>query len=447
MESYGSSSVGVGKPYKNTDDQAVDLSRTAHPNGKVAAEDSDSALADFLLANGFSRLHFGGRLEGQYRSQKPAISIGRHRWYLVCGLLITICFGVVDPLLAPDVYTVAWIFRYGLLTPMLTVQLLVSFQSFYPKVEALFSTVTICSVAGTLIFIMKFSDSPLATHYHGLLLLLVLYGNVMTRVKFWHSFSWSIIVMLAYYLNFGITVVSDPLAGYYSSLIAVVCLIGLLANYQVEYHARLDFLHTLLLNCEKERLERMSDELYRVAVVDSLTGLYNRRHFDEALATAWRDAYANETPVSLLFIDVGCFKRFNDTYGHQRGDQCLKVVADTLSRVERRPSDVVARYGGEEFVIILPGMGEAKAVIFAESIRANVESLRIPHRASTVMDCVTVSIGVSTVTPGPDCKPKMIVAQADKALYSAKEEGRNRVCIAKKTKLNLKSQLEAVTPI
>ncbi|MBV1880181.1 MAG: GGDEF domain-containing protein [Pseudomonadales bacterium] len=409
---------------------------------KVEKGDDDSSLVDSILANGFPQLYFGGRLETRFRNQESAVSTSRHRYYLGVGLLITMGFSVVDPLLASDVYPIAWAVRFGVLLPILIVQLLLSFQSFYPKVEAMFSTVSVCCGAGTLVLLMKISHSPLVIHYHGMLLVLIVYGNVMTRVRFWHSFAWTAVVLLAYFFNIGGTVVPDSVGDYYLGLITIACLVGLLANYQIEYQSRLDFLHTLLLNSEKERLEKMGNELYKVAVIDSLTGLYNRRHFDESLATAWRDAYATRNPISLLFVDVDCFKRFNDTYGHQRGDQCLKVVADTLGRIERRPSDVVARYGGEEFVIILPGMAELKATDFAESVRNDIERLRIPHRASTVMDCVTVSIGVATITPGPNCKPNMIVREADTALYQAKEEGRNRVCLANKSQHEKNSKIE-----
>jgi len=428
-------------------DIASQLSSLSPSANATAASSDELAQVDIILSHGFWRLYFGGSLEKQYQEQQPEAPIGRHRLYIICGLLLTCGFGLIDPLLAPDVLISTWVVRYGVLVPLLIIQLLLSFQSFYPKVSSLFSTLTICITAGALIFIMKSSDAVMAIHYHGLLLLVVLYGNAMTRVKFWHSFLWSVIVLLVYFINVGNVAAVDPLTGYYATLLSVVCLVGLLANYQIEYQARYFFLQTQLLHGEKNRMEHMRDELYKVAVIDSLTGLYNRRHFDEALAIAWRFAYASKTPMSLLFIDIDCFKRFNDTYGHTRGDQCLKVVAEALSRVERRPSDIVARYGGEEFVIILPGMGETKAESFAESIRLTVEELRIPHRATTVKDTVTVSIGVSTVIPGPSSNAGLLVEQADKALYQAKDEGRNRVVVHQRTKRNIKQHFDTVTSL
>jgi diguanylate cyclase (GGDEF)-like protein len=194
-------------------------------------------------------------------------------------------------------------------------------------------------------------------------------------------------------------------------------------------------------------LKLRTDELHRLASVDGLTGIANRRAFDNALEQEWRRACRSRSPVSLLMIDVDHFKRFNDHYGHQAGDDCLRAVASALASTVRRSGEMVARYGGEEFAVILPSCDQATAVRFAEKLRANVAARHIPHAASDVIDEVTISVGVATLTldcmksgkehsgwTGPcptadTCSDgaTTLITMADKALYEAKRAGRDRV--------------------
>jgi len=171
-------------------------------------------------------------------------------------------------------------------------------------------------------------------------------------------------------------------------------------------------------------------ELERLATRDGLTSVANRRSFDQTLNTEWRRATRESRALSLLMVDVDFFKPYNDTYGHQGGDECLRQVAAAMSKVVKRSSDAVARYGGEEFVILLPATDPDGALIVAERIRAAVEALHLPHSGSTVADHVTVSIGVASVTVSSEGVPAQLIGAADAALYRAKHEGRNRVVMA-----------------
>ena len=171
-------------------------------------------------------------------------------------------------------------------------------------------------------------------------------------------------------------------------------------------------------------------ELERLATRDGLTSVANRRSFDETLHAEWRRATREARTLSLLMIDVDFFKPYNDAYGHQGGDECLRQVAGAMSNVVKRSSDAVARYGGEEFAILLPATDPPGACIVAERIRAAVEALRLPHSGSTVADHVTVSIGVASVVVTTEGVPTQLVGAADAALYRAKHEGRNRVVLA-----------------
>ena len=169
------------------------------------------------------------------------------------------------------------------------------------------------------------------------------------------------------------------------------------------------------------------ESLVRQTLTDSLTGIPNRRRFDEVLGSEWSRALRYETPVSLLMIDIDFFKFYNDTYGHQAGDEILKKVAQILVGSVKRPGDLAARYGGEEFVVLLPGTDAPNAGIFAENLRREVEELRLEHRRSRISSWLTISIGCASLVPRKDKDPEDLIQLADKALYMAKETGRNRV--------------------
>ncbi|AFQ43330.1 sensor domain-containing diguanylate cyclase [Desulfosporosinus meridiei] len=166
------------------------------------------------------------------------------------------------------------------------------------------------------------------------------------------------------------------------------------------------------------------------SITDSLTGLANRRYFDEALRTEFYRMKRSGSTLSLIMLDVDYFKKFNDRYGHLAGDECLRLVGTTLRTIVGRAPDIVARYGGEEFVVILPETDKNGAKSLGERIRKAVEELAIPHAASDIAECVTVSLGVVTVYTNRLASPEKVVSLADEALYCAKKGGRNQIAVA-----------------
>jgi diguanylate cyclase (GGDEF)-like protein len=180
------------------------------------------------------------------------------------------------------------------------------------------------------------------------------------------------------------------------------------------------------------RLERANRLLEQLSLTDGLTGVANRRHFDQVLRAEWTRAARDGTSLALALIDIDHFKRYNDTYGHQEGDRCLQRVGAALAGGALRPGDLVARYGGEEFAVIMANTGPAGARIVAERLREAIGALAIPHAASSTSPTLSLSIGVAATVPESLGDAETLVEAADRALYEAKGRGRNRVEVAER---------------
>jgi len=177
-------------------------------------------------------------------------------------------------------------------------------------------------------------------------------------------------------------------------------------------------------------LKFQNDLLRVLAFIDGLTGLANRRRFDETLQLEWRRCRRNDAPLALLMIDIDHFKLYNDRYGHQAGDSCLQAVAATLKAAFGRAQDLVARYGGEEFVCLLPECDHAAAKPKADELVQAVAALGLPHESSPTAATLTISLGIAVIIPNVSRSPDDLVMAADAALYQAKQQGRNQVCSA-----------------
>ncbi|MHB8961846.1 MAG: GGDEF domain-containing response regulator [Saccharofermentanales bacterium] len=176
-------------------------------------------------------------------------------------------------------------------------------------------------------------------------------------------------------------------------------------------------------------LKRHRDYLEDISYLDGLTGIPNRRKFNEYLNYTCSFATIESVPVSVILIDIDNFKAFNDYYGHQEGDSCLTLIAQALSEEIKNKTDLAARFGGEEFAFILPNKTLETALEFAERLRQGVERLRIPHAHSTASDVVSISLGVTSQIPHESCTCADLVKKADEALYRSKQNGRNRVSV------------------
>lgn len=268
--------------------------------------------------------------------------------------------------------------------------------------------------------------------------------SILALVALWQSRSltvldlWLMVVLCAWSLDVALSAVLNGGRfdlGFYAGRIY-----GLLAASFVLIMMLLENNRLYGLLIETHRNDRIkASELRRLSTLDPLTRIANRRAFDDALEQEWRRATRHCTPLCLLMIDVDCFKRFNDRYGHVAGDQCLRAVAQVLAANARRAGEVAARYGGEEFAVLLPQVEVADAYGLAWQICREVRDLDIPHEDSTAAQCVTISVGLASASEGARvCRngqnaagSSIFVEQADLALYEAKASGRNRVALAR----------------
>lgn len=178
-----------------------------------------------------------------------------------------------------------------------------------------------------------------------------------------------------------------------------------------------------------ESLLNANEKLEHLTLMDSLTQLYNRRYFERQLAKEWKKCHRESKRLAMLVIDIDHFKAYNDSHGHAAGDECLKTVAAVLSKSLHRPGDIIARIGGEEFVALLPGSDECGAIKVAETMQQNLRHAKIVHGSSPIDEFVTMSIGLAVTHPSELVSELSLFKAADKALYGAKSQGRNRILV------------------
>lgn len=276
-----------------------------------------------------------------------------------------------------------------------------------------------------------FVASPMGRIYIDTVMLIQIFGLVLLRMQF--NYAIPSVLMIIAGVSMALLNITFP-GSAHDHLIDLILIIFagalcLVANYLIERSVRADYLQQRILEFHQQDLESTNLHLQKLLRSDALTGIFNRRHFDSHLADEFRRAERSGDSVALLMLDVDYFKRYNDTYGHQAGDEVLSVVAQTLAAFARRPGDAAARYGGEEFALILPGISETDAMAIAEEVVASIYTQNLPHKSSLISDRLTVSVGVASLQPdGLNQNEAVLIAKADQALYLAKDSGRNRAC-------------------
>jgi diguanylate cyclase (GGDEF)-like protein len=368
------------------------------------------------LKAGFPWLTFTKDLEPEFRHSHLAENMRHLRINLCMAITLILVFsGVEATLLGSTLSRLPSMVHLFLMVPLLVVCLGITFSArraiLYPPIAAFTGLVLGLSVAAT----------QLVASQNGLSLLFpcVLLSSIfvyfMGGLIFYHALAANLAVTFAY-LCAG-TVMSLPGRdfGYDATALIALNLICVSVLYMHEKTNRLRFLETGLL---RELVAR-----------DGLTGIQNRRMFDQHIERVWQQAVRDGSRVAVLLADIDCFKDYNDRYGHQAGDECLRAVAVSLSQCARRPLDFVARYGGEEFAIVLYEASREYVSEVLTRIQRSIAELNIPHEASHVASRLTLSVGAAFIQPTLGRTFQGLIQLADEALYSAKEQGRNRVIL------------------
>jgi len=402
------------------------------PKGVLGIFDSikDRGKIQKELKRGFFNLQFPPEIESVFLDYYFNQSLSLIKVSIVLSLIIYSLFGILDVLTYKEFLGKIWIIRYGIGCPVIV---LASFLIRYAKKEKhvqLILSLAALIIGLTIIMIMIVTRSDPAQKYYAGLVLTTFYAYIALGLRFKYASTVGISLIVIYFL-LSILYIKPLFSFLVGNAFTLVFanIIGMIGNYLSEKNIRINFLLSALANMDREGLKRLNKTLEKLSKTDSLTGLANRRYFEEFLGSEWKRATRYKYPISLLMIDIDHFKRYNDYWGHQKGDQCLVKLAEVLKEFGRRPGDLVARYGGEEFVVILSNTPSKHAEEIAETIRKKIINLNLSHPLSDVLKVVTVSIGVATVVPSKEKQKDKLIEMSDKVLYEAKSRGRNKVVI------------------
>lgn len=390
------------------------------PDSNRPSPDDAALLVEVegALASAGKALCFAHRLEQRY--QADTLESRRHFITAVGigGALVYNLFLISDWLLMRDQFAWVAFARLGLVTPMfIALILLIRRVKARSVVESAAAVgVTVASLLPLLV--MVYSDTPYKLHYQLGMLLLMVYGATIQQLPMRYAvgtLSCMLVILLVttYVSNMADLVVWQSNALFFSSTVVLL----LLASYFLERGARRSYLHAL-------RARLLEVQLMAIARTDPLTQLFNRRYLGEVLDSVWNQAGSLPVGAALILLDIDHFKAYNDNYGHPQGDTCLRILSQAVQQTAQQAGAWTFRYGGEELVVLMIGADAAGARALAESLRAAVLALAIPHPALGEDAHVTISLGIAAAQI-PDTTADTLIASADSALYAAKGAGRN----------------------
>jgi diguanylate cyclase (GGDEF)-like protein len=387
------------------------------PSAIVESEALESPVA-IQLHRGFPTLRFIAPLEAEFRSAYRTQSAGQTRLNLWLALALVLAFLAMEPLVMGHARgPVAEALRYGVIIPLVLLALAIAYSPWYerlfsPLVQVLAPIVGVSVVALDLITVSgNAAHTQTLTSAFPALLLATIYVYFLVGLHFYAALRSALIVLTTFLVGSVLVYPAIETAIYNTLVLLFTNVIGATVCYTLEKANRTSYLEARLLK--------------EMAARDGLTGIHNRRMLDEHLERVWQQAVRDRVPTALLLVDIDYFKAYNDYYGHQAGDECLKRVANLLARAARRPLDFTARYGGEEFALVLYDARRDYVEEFAQRIRHSLDALAIKHPVSPVSRHLTVSIGAACVLPAEGRSQFGFVQLADEALYAAKARGRN----------------------
>jgi len=371
------------------------------------------------IAGGFPWMYFPSRLERLFEYETEN---ARSRHLVGVGTL-WIVIGAFYALIAPPSPAAPWaigedVIRLGVVTPILMAVTFAIWWGVRPAIRETLMTLSSIIAPASIILLIVVADQGEVGASRGALTIVFLFITVVVRLRFWYATAACLAIVAVQVI--APPLLHTPVPG--NVPLAIVTMAATLtANYTLEREYRRHYLQRVLGRIQGARLTALVRQLQELSQRDPLTGLANRR----ALDTQLEELCSSEDQFAAIVIDVDAFKAFNDRYGHQIGDDCLRRISAMLRASLRRTSDRIARMGGEEFAVLLPLTSLEDAYTIAERMRKSVFDLRIPHADSPSGNVVTISAGVSGSTGG--ASPAVVIAEADRAMYRAKALGRNRV--------------------
>lgn len=400
----------------------------AHPELNTVTS-LEQVLVDQTLEGGFRWLRFPAMLE---RAFVEAHADERTFKLILAGLNSMLVFGgilLADFLMMPGQLAWAVTLRVGVYAPFILFALVILHRLSYPELNE-WMVVLVGAVASAIVAVLALSGAT-AVSFTKVVELIIVVVYVAVFARFWPMALLSVVVLV---FHSGVMYLApDMISGLRlgSTLLLITTIsFALYGCYVRERNDRHAFLLDLREQAMRASLNEANLRLAEMVRTDALTGVANRRAFDDFLVLNQDELATSSRKLALLLVDVDHFKAFNDRYGHHEGDRCLCAVAATIDGCLRRPVDMVARWGGEEFAVVLGDADEQMAEQVARRVCQAIQALAIPHDDSSCAPVVTVSIGVAVQHAGLSGGNHVLIQAADEALYQAKTVGRNRVCLA-----------------
>ena len=385
---------------------------------------------DLLISRGLNLVWFPKELENIYKDQyrTEAAHEFRYRAPIILGLYSYLSFGTYQVL--PIEMRAEWIAYYGWVGMIIVLAWLLSFapsmNKWFDHYVCLGSTGAV-ALTFTLINVLEQGHNNVLFHAAMMYAVVIIYGFVGMRfytAMFAGWFGGLIGIVASIWLHGSIDWT------YLNRTYTFSSFLGMALAYAIDRQHRENYLQNCMIELNRLELMRQAQQLSILSQQDALTGLANRRYLDEVLENEWKRSIRHEVPITIMMVDIDCFKLYNDTLGHIQGDQCLRRIAILLGSISSRSGDLAARYGGEEFLLLFSMTDKEQALIQVQRLMELVRNIAIAHPRSSVSKYVTISVGVATMIPHLNDSLSEFISKADHALYVAKSNGRNQYHIA-----------------
>lgn len=396
----------------------------------IKNEENLHDLENFCLAFDKEKLNsyiFPKRIESIYRKLGFKADKIKNIAFLAIGGFFYVLFALMDILMINDIYLFAWKLRFFILSPLIAISIFIIYKS--KKVLTMDIAIIFCLLTGISLILLMVNASEyfLAPQYHSGIFLICIAGLLIFNISLFGKLIFSFLTMITTLVFFCF----NQNLEFYSKfnilcVLASLTAVALVSAIEKEMRARRAFIHFLSREITTLNLEKKTKFLGILSNQDELTGLANRRFLKKHLQRLYAQTGNGIFPVSVLFADLDNFKSYNDNYGHDAGDICLKKTAEILKKYTNRKFDLASRWGGEEFLVVLPFTTSSEAFQIAERIRTGIENLNIENKFSNISDKVTISIGIA-FSDSFESDLDKIIAEADQALYAAKNSGKNKV--------------------